>query len=69
MLERVGLTFRQLHSSVGGERRLAMADIRRAYLGELERRRPEAFAAWIASGARAAGDPGRFFTQRADHHD
>ena len=38
-----------------------MADVRRAYLDELERRCPAAFAAWLESGARAAGDPGKFF--------
>jgi hypothetical protein len=39
----------------------ATIDVRRAYLDELERRYPEQFAAWLASGPRAASDPGRFF--------
>jgi hypothetical protein len=37
-----------------------LAQLRRACLDELERRDPRAFARWLA-GARAAGDPGRFF--------
>ncbi|MET7279793.1 hypothetical protein ABZS29_16275 [Kribbella sp. NPDC005582] len=39
----------------------ATIDVRRAYLDELERRYPDDFAAWLASGPRAASDPGRFF--------
>ncbi|TCC45089.1 hypothetical protein E0H75_31755 [Kribbella capetownensis] len=60
-------SFKQLQSSTGRELRLGVADVRRAYLDELERRQPEAFAAWLASGPRAAGDPARFFTHRAEH--
>lgn len=45
----------------------ATIDVRRAYLDELERRFPEEFAAWMASGPRAASDPGRFFNHGADH--
>jgi hypothetical protein len=59
-------SFKQLQTAAGADRRSAMADVRRAYLDELERRQPEAFDAWIASGARAAGDPARFFLE-ADH--
>ncbi|MFB6719079.1 hypothetical protein ACFCV3_02920 [Kribbella sp. NPDC056345] len=44
----------------------ATIDVRRAYLDELERRFPEEFAAWMASGPRAASDPGRFFNHGAD---
>ena len=40
--------------------------VRGAYLDELERRYPEEFAAWLASGPRAASDPGRFFNHGAD---
>ena len=54
-------SFTRLQGSATAEQRAAMADVRRAYLDELERRSPEAFAAWIESGARAAGDPARFF--------
>lgn len=44
----------------------ATIDVRRAYLDELERRYPEKFAAWLASGPRAASDPGRYFNHGAD---
>ncbi len=44
-----------------------MADVRRAYIDELERRHPDSFAVWLASNPRAAGNPARFFTHRADH--
>lgn len=54
-------SFNQLQQATGSERRLVTADVRRAYLDELERRHPDEFAAWIGSGARAAGDPARFF--------
>ena len=62
-------SFKQLQSATGADQRSAMADVRRAYLDELERRRPDAFVSWIASGARAASDPARFFIHRAQHHD
>ncbi|MGW6276842.1 hypothetical protein [Kribbella sp. NPDC055071] len=54
-------SFRQLQVATESERRQVMSDVRRAYLDELERRHPEEFAAWIGSGARAAGDPAKFF--------
>ena len=38
-----------------------LAEQRRGYLDELEHRHPARFAAWISSGARAAGDPTPFF--------
>ena len=60
-------SFTQLQRAAGAERRTAMADVRRAYLDELERRYPDSFADWMASNPRAAGDPARFFIHRADH--
>ncbi|WP_405056653.1 hypothetical protein OG474_28430 [Kribbella sp. NBC_01505] len=45
----------------------ATIEVRRAYLDELERRYPDEFAAWIASGPRAASDPARFFNHGVDH--
>lgn len=60
-------SFTQLQRTTSADRRQAMADVRRAYLDELERRHPESFATWLASNPRAAGDPARFFTHRADH--
>ncbi|TQJ12081.1 hypothetical protein [Kribbella jejuensis] len=60
-------SFTQLQRTAGADRRQAMIDVRRAYLDELERRHPDSFAAWLASNPRAAGDPAKFFTHRADH--
>ncbi|MFF1817909.1 hypothetical protein ACFVWG_11485 [Kribbella sp. NPDC058245] len=45
----------------------ATIDVRRAYLDELERRYPDEFAVWLASGPRAASDPARYFNHGADH--
>lgn len=55
-------SFVQMQNYLSAGQRIAMADVRCAYLDELERRQPDAFAAWIESGPRAAGDPGKFFT-------
>ena len=60
-------SFNQLKRAMGTDRRQAMADVRRAYLDELERRHPDSFTVWLASNPRAAGNPARFFTHRADH--
>ncbi|WP_427896255.1 hypothetical protein ACQHIV_20200 [Kribbella sp. GL6] len=60
-------SFTQLERAVRPDHRQAMVDVRRAYLDELERRHPESFTSWLASNPRAAGNPARFFTHRADH--
>ncbi|MDX2973066.1 hypothetical protein [Kribbella solani] len=60
-------SFTQLQRAVSADRRQAMVDVRRAYLDELEHRHPDSFATWLASNPRAAGNPARFFTHRADH--
>jgi hypothetical protein len=60
-------SFNQLQRAMGPDRRQAMVDVRRAYLDELEGRHPDSFADWLASNPRAAGNPARFFTHRADH--
>jgi hypothetical protein len=39
---------------------------RQVYLDEMERRSPTALAAWLSSGARAAGGPDRFLDGRSD---
>jgi hypothetical protein len=39
---------------------LKLVEQRQLYLDELERRNPTGLAEWLASGARAAGDPTRF---------
>jgi len=38
---------------------------RQLYLDEFERRNPTGLAEWLASGARAAGDPTRFIMRRS----
>lgn len=60
-------SFTQLKRAASADRRQAMVDVRRAYLDELEHRHPDSFATWLASNPRAAGNPARFFTHRADH--
>lgn len=42
--------------------RVRVVDRRQEFLDELERRNPRGLEAWLASGARAAGDPTRFIT-------
>jgi hypothetical protein len=37
--------------------RVSVVELRQQYLDELHRRSPEGFAAWLASGARASGNP------------
>jgi hypothetical protein len=44
---------------------LLLVERRQLYLDELERRNPTGLAEWLASGARAAGDPTRFIVRRA----
>lgn len=46
------------------ETHLRVVQQRQLYLDELERRNPQGLAAWLASGARAAGDPTRFIVPR-----
>lgn len=54
-------SFAQLVRTTDAEAVARLAQRRRGYLDELERRHPARFAAWISSGARAAGDPTPFF--------
>lgn len=44
-----------------------LAELRRGYLEELARRDPGGVARWLASGARAGGDPSKFLTTRTRH--
>ncbi|GAA0593289.1 hypothetical protein HPO96_06190 [Kribbella sandramycini] len=60
-------SFAELGRSAAQGRWAATVDVRRAFLDELERRHPEEFASWLASGPRAAGDPGRFFNHHSEH--
>ncbi|TCM39499.1 hypothetical protein [Kribbella sp. VKM Ac-2568] len=53
-------SFSALQRAGSPAERLCIVDERRAYLEELENRNARGVAAWLASGARAAGDPSRF---------
>ncbi|MFC5262816.1 hypothetical protein ACFPJ1_11940 [Kribbella qitaiheensis] len=53
-------SFSALQRAGSPAQRLWIVDERRAYLEELEKRNARGVAAWLASGARAAGDPSRF---------
>lgn len=47
--------------------KLRIVDKRREFLDELELRNPDGFSAWLASGARAAGDPSRYLSSTERH--
>jgi hypothetical protein len=53
-------SFSALERADSPAERSRIIQTRRAFLDELERRNPPGVAAWLASGARAAGDPIRF---------
>jgi hypothetical protein len=57
-----------LQRSHSAATRIHIVDIRQAYLDELERRNALGLAAWLASGARAAGDPSRFIQHHPSRH-
>ncbi|WP_329000836.1 hypothetical protein OHA18_41200 [Kribbella sp. NBC_00709] len=59
-------SFASLQRSPTDDVRLAVVSARDRVLDELERRDPQAFAEWLDSGPRAAGDPTRYFTHQAD---
>lgn len=46
--------------------RMVVVQQRQRYLDELERRNPTGLSGWLASGARAAGDPSRYIVPPAD---
>ena len=50
-----------LDASVSPATRLAVVQLRQAYLDELGRRRPDALQAWFDAGGRAASGPDKFF--------
>jgi hypothetical protein len=50
----------ELERADSAESRAAIAGFRGRVLDELERRNPTGFEDWLASGARAAGDPARY---------
>lgn len=53
-------SFVALQQQMHFETRLRLVSRRQEYLDALERRNPSGFAAWMASGARAAGDPSKY---------
>lgn len=59
-------SFARLQQADGVTSAAAMAQVRRLYLDELQRRHPEEFDVWMSSGARAASDPGRYLN-RGEH--
>jgi hypothetical protein len=54
------VSFSALEKASTEQQRLRIVEERQDCLDELERRNPHGLAAWLASGARAAGDPTRF---------
>ncbi|MFI5694733.1 hypothetical protein ACIA58_22960 [Kribbella sp. NPDC051586] len=50
-------SFLLLETSRTAAERQSVVELRQLYLDELHRRSPEGFAAWLASGARASGNP------------
>jgi hypothetical protein len=50
-------SFRLLEAARSAAERLSLVEERQRYLDELNRRSPEGLAAWLASGARASGNP------------
>ncbi|TCC07819.1 hypothetical protein [Kribbella soli] len=50
-------SFRRLETAPTAVERLSVVEQRQQYLDELHRRSPQGFAAWLASGARASGNP------------
>jgi len=53
-------SFSVLQRAESTAQQLSIVEERRTYLDEIERRNAHGLAAWLASGPRAAGDPGRF---------
>jgi hypothetical protein len=50
-------SFLLLDGARSAAERLAVVEQRQQYLDELHRRSPKGLAAWLASGARASGNP------------
>ena len=49
-----------MKAAASGHDFVRIVEQRRRYLDELQRRSPDGFSAWLASGPRATGDPMRF---------
>lgn len=58
-------SFTTLQRASSRSQRLRVVEDRRAYLDEIERRNPHGLKAWLASGARAAGNPTSYVVGRS----
>jgi len=52
-----------LHSASTPEEQAGIVQRRQDYLDEMQRRHPDGFAAWLASGSSAEDNPERFLVQ------
>lgn len=59
-------SFTALQRASSPSDRMRIVEARRNYLDELGRRNPEGLAAWLGSGARAAGDPSKLLAKNSD---
>ena len=57
-------SFLLLEQARSAMERLSIVEQRQKYLDELQQRSPEGIAAWLASGARASGNPFPYLTDR-----
>ncbi len=62
-------SFVQLEAARSAAERLAVVEQRQKYLDELHRRSPDGLAAWLASGARASGNPLPYVDEDRRHID
>jgi hypothetical protein len=60
-------SYRSLQERPSGTDMMRAVEERQSILDELERRNPRALAAWLASGARAAGNPLPYLVTSRDH--
>jgi hypothetical protein len=60
-------SFVRLEASAAADVRLELVSLRELYLDELVRRHPAEVRLWLASGARAAGNPLPFLTRSVRH--
>ena len=59
-------SFLMLKAAASSADRLFVVEQRQAYLDELQRRSPRGLATWLASGARASGNPRPYLRDRGD---
>lgn len=58
------ISFNALSDTNGVEVQTRVVELRQAYLDEIDRRHPAGLAAWLNSGARAAGNPACYLASR-----